>query len=781
MCNNGSDKLDLRKPEIIISEIKELINKKGYIYALCMILFEDFHIAVEELHKTDYSKRISTKEASFLLGFLIKNKINFSIPDSPQSLIHLKEKTYELMEELHHSFMIPFMEKLHKSLEEGQKSGDRRKEQKEFFGKGNMLTEPIFYSGTGVYDFQYLEFLDRKYKYDINWLKENKDFEIDQAKEIVSQIKKVLQEKSQKVRLFHLKETLPQKIDELKKNYPNDDLEKHIKELQPIMELYQYLDLFFEYVNEEELNNFNLREAGLKSFYKGLIELFTIRKSDLENIDGVDSFFANFSISLQEDINSQFQGVGNFNIINARPIINLDNERYFIPITFLLYEAVYENPFYWMWLEDKPYRDQLSDHRGKVGEEITYSFLEKIFGKNRTFKSLKVTTKKGQDDTDIDVLCILGSKALCVQVKSKKLTELSRTGNDDQLHKDFKAAVQDAFDQGLISREKILNGNSKFYDGGGNEIKLSEEIDEVYLMCITTENYPSLTHQSHIMLDKLEEEPFPIVLTIFDLELVSYYLNDPFDFLYYIKQRTSLMDYFNADEEIVFLGYHLDQKLWKIPNTDFVSIESDFGQIIDRNYYPIKAGLEISDDGDAIKNKWQNEHFTLLCNELKNIDSPKITDIVFQLYDLSGKARETLVNFIISTKQKTINDGKLHNFSMPPDDSFTKRSGITYLSFDSDNEENLKKRLLSICQLRKYHCKADAWIGFGSYKNSLNMIDVVLFNDQKWGYDSALEKLANDLLGGKNNGTMINLNYKLGRNDKCFCGSGKKYKYCCGK
>ena len=115
------------------------------------------------------------------------------------------------------------------------------------------------------------------------------------------------------------------------------------------------------------------------------------------------------------------------------------------------------------------------------------------------------------------------------------------------------------------SRLKILEKESKFIDDAGKEIQLSEEIDEVYIMGITTENYPSLTHQSHVMLNKKNDDPFPIVLTIFDLELLTHYLDDPYDFLYYIKQRISLMDYFKADEEMVFLGYHLDQKLWKIP------------------------------------------------------------------------------------------------------------------------------------------------------------------------------------------------------------------------
>lgn len=93
-----------------------------------------------------------------------------------------------------------------------------------------------------------------------------------------------------------------------------------------------------------------------------------------------------------------------------------------------------------------------------------------------------------------------------------------------------------------------------------------------------------------------------IFLTVkLKLELIIHYLNDPYDFLYYIRQRTSLMDYFKADEEIVLLGYHLDQKLWKNPKFDMFAIDTYFGQLIDRNYYPLKAGFEVSDEGDSIK------------------------------------------------------------------------------------------------------------------------------------------------------------------------------------
>lgn len=777
----------MRTTEQVLEDIRKLINTNGYIYALCMILFEDFHIIPEKIQEIDHRSRLSTKEASLLLGFLIQNKIDFSTPNTPQDLIELKKKTYELMDELHKSFMLPFFEKLQESIKKEHKIENYRKEQKDFFGKGDMLKEPIFYSGTGVYDFQYLDFLERKYKYDQKWLLENKNFDIEKSKDILIQIKNILQEKSQKVRLYNLKKKMPQVIEEIKTKNPDEDWEKHAKEMLPIMELHQYVELFFDTQSDEKLNMDDIREEGWKSFYKGLIELFIIRRTDFDKNSDIDSFFENFSVIPQKDFNSQFQGIGNFNWFNAKPIIQLDEERYFVPISFSVFEAVYESPFHWM-KEGNKLLPEAGKNRGKVGEEITYDFLSQVFGKKRTFKSVKIkspetekSTKKTKDKTDIDILCILGSKALCVQVKSKKLTELSRTGNNEQLQKDFQGAVQDAYEQGLISRQEILDRSAKFFNEKGKEIQLSEEIDDVYIMGITTENFPSLTHQSHVMLDKEEDDPFPIFSTIFDLELIVHYLNDPYDFLYYIKQRTSLMDFFKADEEMTFLGYHLDQKLWKTPNVDGYMIDTSFAQLIDRNYYPFKAGLEVSNEGDAIKNGWKNADFDKLCNQLKTLDEPKITDIIFHLLDWSGEARKNLVEFIVQTKQKTLQDGKFHNFSMLPDDNYSSRVGVTYISLNSNDSEELRKKLLTLCQARKYKSKDDIWIGFGSLRGSSDLIDAVVFNNQKWEYDKELDQLSKVMLEGEEQGRQIRIGKKVGRNEKCPCGNMSKYKKCCGK
>jgi len=349
----------------------------------------------------------------------------------------------------------------------------------------------------------------------------------------------------------------------------------------------------------------------------------------------------NFSITPKKGVNSKFQTIGDYNLINSHPIIKLYNEKYFVPITFLLFEAVYESPFYWMF-KAKNYKNQAAKNRGEVGEEI----------------------------------------------------------------------------------------------------------DEVYLMIITTETYPSLTHQADVMLNKNQNEPFPIVLTIFDLELLIHYLNDPYDFLYYIKQRTSLMDCFKAEEEIAFLGYHLLNKLWKDPKHIIYPITNYYAQLIERNYYPLKAGLKVSDEGDAIKARCKNNKFDQLCDELKSFNKAKITDILFHLFDQSGDAREKIVNAIIKTKQKSLYNRKLLTFSILPDDNYSSRLGITYLSLFLDNAEELIKKLFALCKIRKYKSKGNVWIGFGSLKSSQNMIDWVIFNNQKWEYNKKLEELAKTLFKG---------------------------------
>lgn len=779
--------MSIKNKEEVIEEIRNLVNSEGYIYALCLILFEDFHLNLNTIHEVNHKEKLSIKEATFLIGFLVQDKINLTPPESPEYLFKLKAKTYSLMEELHLSYNKPLLDKFSDMFQQTQEGNsleitDSFQDKYDFWVKGGGMVEPMFYSGDGVYDFQYLEYLEKKYYYDKEWLLKHKKFDIDKTIEHLKQIRNILQTESKKVNLIGIRERIPEFQNELKKGargkLSETELREEMDRLLISIELYQYINLFPSIPNLKNIDNIDKRRKDdWDTFYKNLLNLFIIKRNQLKD---ADSFFENFSFLPTKGTNENYVGFGSFNILNSKPLIEIEKDSYFIPINYLISEAVYEAPYYWM-MEDKSYRDKLGGNRGRTGEEMTYALLVKVFGEANTFKSVTVEIQKGHEATDIDVLCILGNKALCVQVKSKKLTLLSKRGDDIQLNKDFKGAVQDAYDQGLVSKLYLLDKKASYYKEDNTELKLPENIDEVFILGVTSENYPSLAHQAHIMLKKKENDPYPLFLTIFDLELLVHYLNKPHDFLYYIRQRIRLMDYFKADEEMVYLGYHLQHKLWKRKDTDSIGLDSDYGYLIDRNYYPLKAGFShLVSDNDPIKNRWKDENFDLLCENLLRFKTPKTIDIIFNLLDWSGKGRSDLASFIVETREKTKRDRETHSITTSTDDA---KFGVAYISLGTNNSIELREMVLLLSKARKYRNKCDSWLGIGSVVDSDNLIDFMCYNDTKWKYDENLEDIAKTVLNDNPHKKLILLDgrRKIGRNDPCPCGSGKKYKRCCLK
>lgn len=772
----------LKATSEVLSELKTLVSSKGYIYSLLLILFEDFHHDLNKIHEIDPRSKLSLKECSLLLGFLVQNKMDLSIPESPEEVIRLKKKTYDLMGDLQMSLNAPIINKF-KTLFEQQKKGevlqDTQQSRLDFFARDGAMAEPMFYAGDGVYEFQYFEYLERKYKYDKDWLLKNRGFDIENARKIVDTITKKIREKSSGLNVIDLKKIYAEVSKKMqkkpKKKYSKEKIQELTDQNFIVTNFYMYKSLFPDP---------NTIKGGVveswKIFYGNLLNLFTISPADLIGIENkfVESFFQNFSYTA--NCNKEYNGPGHFNILNSRPLVDLEDGRYFVPINFLLAETVYESPFYWMF-EDQKYRDTLAKNRGVVGEEIAFEYLLKVFGPKNTFKSVKVESKKGQTKTDIDVLCLLGNKALCVQVKSKKLTLTAKRGDFDQLQKDFKGAVQDAYDQGLISRQAILSNTVRYFDETGAELTLPSKIDEVYIMGLTTENYPALVHQVHTMLIKDSKDPFPLFISGFDLELLAYYLKDPYDFLYYIRQRIDLIEYFRADEELVYLGYHLDRKLSRIDGYDYCSLETDFGGLIDRNYYPHKMGLShlLSKEDDPIQNRWIDSDFELLLREIKSSNHPQKASIIFHLLDWSGDTRKDVVGRLIKTKNSSHLEGQPKSIATASSPYF----GVSYTVIPSTDPKEIERKVAFYTTFRKYASKCNAWIGLGAFSESTRLVDYILYDDSVWKYDIEFEKKNEQALASLKSATYIPVKGKVkqGRNEPCSCGSGKKFKKCCGQ
>ena len=469
-------------------------------------------------------------------------------------------------------------------------------------------------------------------------------------------------------------------------------------------------------------------------------------------------------------VNSNLQLPGQFNQLQSNPIIRLPDGRYFLPVGFSLSEAIYECPFFWM-NGDGSYRDKALLNRGRFAESATANLLRRVFGAGNVYTDVEIKKSKSQTVTDIDVLAIVGNKAVIAQVKSKRLTEVAKIGNETRLGADFKLAVQEAYDQALLCRRALLDRDSNLLVGG-KEIHLGESIDDAYILCVTLDHYPAVMHQVDVYLTKKPDDPFPIAISVFDLDLLAFYLADPFKFAYYLRQRTVLNSYYKADTEISLLGLHLKQKLFKQKDVDFEVVEGSFAQLVDANFPVLRGSVPRTGAADKLHHQWKNRDFQMLVDQAKSTDEPGFTDVVFFLYDLAGNGADGVIKVLKLLKRKSATDHQSHDARIPLSEG---NGGITILS-EPSSPLVLERKLPVLAKMAKYKSKADIWLAFGSLATSARLVDAMLFSKQPWSPDPTLEELSKHLRGR----VTMPSGKKIGRNQPCPCKSGKKFKYCHG-
>ena len=550
------------------------------------------------------------------------------------------------------------------------------------YGMGDFLAESIFYAGSGAYDFQYLDLAARRYKADEPWIVQKYGFGIEIACAIVRQLK------------MHAELRL-QASKSPKKFADSCD---------------HRLDLFSFHPNE-----------------------ITASSPDV-----VNAFLRAFSLE-PGTVNRDFKIYGDYNAFEARPIIRLDDGRYLLLVHFLLAQSVYESPFYWMNC-DSEYRDTAFVNRGSATTEIAHDMMAQVFGPNRVFRDVRVMRNKRETETDIDILAFLGNKAVVIQAKSKKLTQLARRGSEDRLRADFKAAIQDGYNQALTSRRALLGRKHTFLTREGDKLHLEESLDEVYLVCVTSENYPGLSIQATQLLEKQEDDPTPISISLFDLDILTFYLNDPFDFVHYERQRAARSDHCIGDNEMVFLVQYLGGILGKEDGSDVLLIEASCAQWIDLDF-PSARGKTRSGVGSVRIRPRRDEGFERLLEELKNSGIPRFADAVFMLLELSPSSGEELIRLIESTIGMTESDGKRHSFSLRLENDNDK--GVSFVCMT--DAERLTKDVFAYGILKKYQLRSSQWLSLGSVPGSTNLIDVATFSKEPWQPDPELDALSRRL------------------------------------
>ncbi|AYN20066.1 SEC-C metal-binding domain-containing protein [Alcaligenes aquatilis] len=711
-----------REESQILEDLATLAASPGYVHAIAHICHRDNVIHIKgKLEPSDMdqlfsSERLNRTELTTLIGLMAKKPLNLS--QQPSDVVEdYVMRTDSLMKELHDAMSYPMFAAMFEAVKAGKKPPDP--------WRGPGMREPIFYGTESAYAFQYRDFVPEKYEADDDWMLQAKGFTSGQARVIAKTMCALMDEKG--TQLF---------------------ADARAAKAQPET----WLPAF----------EFSLDEVALHS---GVAQ------------DIVQAFFCAF---LFKGDNAAFKEVGDFNEVAAFPLLPTDRGTVLLFLHYAIYEALYESPFFWMW-DDKPYRPQAAKHRGAFTEQFAARRLAEVFGRKHVH--VNVNLHRGKDIVgEADVLVIYGDRLIIVQAKAKKLTIAARKGNDNQLKTDFVAAIQDSYDQGWVCANEMLAGGCRLVDDESNEVELPASIKEVFLFSLVSEHYPALAFQSSQSLKFQTTDVIrpPFVLDVFLLDTLTEMLASPLRLLSYVKLRVAASDKLMSGHELTVLGYHLKQNLWLDEKYNCVMLDDSIAQDLDAAMM-VRRDNQLGDDTpEGILTKMRGTRYEGLIKEIEARPDPAVLELGFHLLSMSEDSCRNVDRILEIITRNTQLVGKRHDVTLA---SSTPPCGVSFHCNPVATPEAMTV-LKTHCAKRKYKQRAAQWFGVSVDPDGQVQFGVTL--DFPWEPSEELDELTADMKPATQALNALHQysrrggqRKKLGRNEPCHCGSGRKYKKCC--
>lgn len=698
--------------------------KPGYIHAVAALCFRDnMLIYSERVSEADLRNRFDPSrllrtEINTLLGLMLKTPIDWTLP-SPEVLGEYVAASDQLLQELHHAMSGAF------SLGEAL-AALKRGEHVNPFDSGNAMREPIYYAAESAYNFQYVDLAAQRYAADADWLQAHVGFTIAQACSVAEAADRVLMDR------------FPDFMIALRKS-PLDQ--------------WSMLPAFC--VTPTEVGAYASLEPAL---VERVLLKFTVP-------DG--------------DMNPRFAALQDFNQITATPLLRSPSGEFVSLQNYALAEAIYDSPFYWMQ-DDKRYRPNRDRHRGEFTENFVAGRLAAVFGADRVFANIDIWEGKTKV-AEIDVLVLWADRAIVVQAKAKRLTVEGRKGNDQIIRDDFKKSVQDTYDQGLTCAECLGDSRYRFTRADCSEIDLPY-VTEIFMFCVVSDHYPALSFQARQFL-KTREVPHlraALVTDVFLIDVLTELLSTPLQFLSFIARRTRYADRLLAAQELTILAYHLKHNLWMEDTTAMLHLAEDFTAGLDIAMTVRRRGLAGDATPQGFMTRFEGKTLGRIVRQIETQPEPAVLEQGFQLLEMNGAAFDNLSRIIDRQARRAAQDGKPHDVTMMFDDG----SGFTVVC-SGESDSVVAPKLASYCTHRKYRQKANRWFGLCLTPGDARLRFGLRLSDP-WKQDDALDMATANMIEP----TSMDIAYKrafrggrmhpkVGRNDPCPCGSGRKYKKCC--
>ncbi|MBA6224825.1 preprotein translocase subunit SecA [Colwellia sp. MB02u-18] len=470
--------------------------------------------------------------------------------------------------------------------------------------------------------------------------------------------------------------------------------------------------------------------------------------------------------------------------IFKRPFIKINSTYYCFDLQSLL-DHLYRVLQRAICSQKPEYKPTWNKKQKEVSEQLPFTYFKKLLPTADVYHSVyyKWHTGKqgGKQWCEADGLVIFDGHLFILEIKAGAFTYTSPAT-------DFPAYVKSL--QNLILKPALqgsrfveyLNSQKSVEVFDENHKKISElsanDYSGITICPITLDSFTELASQSqHLKPLDIDVGELPVwAISIDDLRVYADIFINPLIFMHFIKQRmrSFASKIIQTDDELDHVGLYLKHNSYV---QHAKNLQGNSEAAISFNGYRTDVDIFFSDklENPSIESPLKQDMPQLFFEiiELITISAkPQRTKIVSDLLDLSGDWRSSLTEGVKKALTKQISSKQLQPLSTYGE------SRITVCCWHALYVDHDPKLALD-------HTKASMLV-----TQDENRILLELFYDEHgklhdvdWSYiiidekEPDIERL--QVLAEKLKTKRLAASGKIGRNQQCPCGSGKKYKQCC--
>ena len=419
-------------------------------------------------------------------------------------------------------------------------------------------------------------------------------------------------------------------------------------------------------------------------------------------------------------------------------------------------------------------------------ENITQNMFKNILPNSNSYIGNFYKYKGGLPENDLIIL--YERNLLIVEIKSGSYTPDLAFSNMESHIKTLEDLIQKGSEQSqrlyeVLKKEQIVD----IFDNNNKNKKIKctlniNDYDNIYKIIVTQENFNELEAKAEkIGIIKVNEET--IVISLDDLMVYSdYFANQPSKFFHYLKQRViaTKNDNIKLFDELDHLGLYIKHNMYSLTVNQMKTTHPDATDILIDGY---REELDKYYAHKYLKDEKMIKPEQKLPYRIQEIIE------YCDLYEPENHIYFTNVILDYATKEKeTINSGIEEMIQFYKENRRGKYlcmvgeiNVFIFTIYDDENEDMLnafKEEAYANMIINEIEKMSFCGIYYDRYKKIRKMIIYRLdINNDKYNRPKC-EKIAKEIVDKRLRRELLQRK-KIGRNEKCPCGSGKKYKKCC--